>query len=191
LDSTAPFPLTNTDQLEFEKWDALQKMTEADGWENVPRAIVGRMMRAAWDHFGVRYTMTEDDDGYKFPTLDKENFRLAELEGSKVDPNKECQEWTERLAAVTLTDPSTNTQFIGPIPRCAFPEEAFPGAREAFDNMVKDAVAAIAQPHTNDHIEFYALTTNTGAVFCNVCDKPIVGNRYKCKICFDYNEVWF
>ena len=89
------------------------------------------------------------------------------------------QEWTERLAAVTLIDPSTNTQFIGPIPRSAFPEEAVPGAREAFDNMVKDAVAAIAQPHTRDHIEFYALTTNSGAVFCNVCNKPIVGHRYK------------
>jgi hypothetical protein len=36
LDSTAPFPLNNTGQLEFEKWDTLQKMTEADGWENVP-----------------------------------------------------------------------------------------------------------------------------------------------------------
>jgi len=36
LDSTASLPLTNTGQLEFEKWDTLQKMTEADGWENVP-----------------------------------------------------------------------------------------------------------------------------------------------------------
>ncbi|KAF8308062.1 hypothetical protein DL93DRAFT_1967352 [Clavulina sp. PMI_390] len=142
---------------------------------------------------GIPYTVYSDSDGCHHPVLDRNGFYSKCVLDIKCNPAAQHAAWAQIIQAYQLRDPRTGNYFSIPLPRSVFPltfnhDPVHVKARDTRDRAWKQFLDGWVFEHSPSHTNFSRLVTVSGAINCDKCRNVIMGTRYKCNTCFDFDE---